>query len=56
MERQRIDYFEENVGCDYILEIRDGGDFTEIVSSMGGDVRTNRVYGENKETFEVYER
>ena len=56
MERQRIDYFEENVGCDYILEIRNGGDFTEIVSSMGGDVRTNRVYGENKETFEVYER
>ena len=59
MDDLRYKYFMDNCGFDYILEVREGKDFLEIVSSMGGDVTTNRVYGKpkgNPEDFEIYER
>lgn len=29
---------------DYLLEYSDGGDFIQVVGSMGGDIRTYRFY------------
>ena len=40
-------YLNKMVAPDYILEIRDGGSFTEYVVSTGGDVSTYRVYGKD---------
>lgn len=55
----RMKYFHEEVGCDYILEVYEGKDFIEIVSKTGGDVTTTRIYGERDgkpETFMATER
>ena len=53
---ERIKYLDENVGFDYILEINEGRDFTEVVSKMGGDVITHRIYGDNPNNFMITER
>lgn len=51
----RADFLEEQVGFDYIVEQHDGRDFTEFVISMGGDVLTYRVYGQQG-SYSVYAR
>ena len=56
LENKRINYLEKNVGFDYILEVYNDREFTEVVSKMGGDVLTHRVYGDNPNNFRVYER
>jgi len=52
--KARHKFLDENVGYDYILETRDGGEFTEFVTSMGGDVTVYRVYGDKQGEFKVY--
>lgn len=47
----RRKYFMEEIDPDYILETREGPDFTEFVSSMGGDVTRYRVYGNTAADF-----
>lgn len=59
MEDKRYKFFMEAQDPDYVLEVKDGGDFLQISSSMGGDVHTHRVYGKSNgsdETFTIYER
>lgn len=34
----------EERGLDYILEVREGYDFVEVVGSIGGDVLKYRIY------------
>ena len=53
---ERIRFLDENVGFDYILEINDGNRFTEVVTKMGGDVITHRIYGDNPNNFMITER
>ena len=52
--KERFKFLDETVGFDYILREDQGSDFTEYVTSMGGDVSTYRVYGKTKEEFAVY--
>ena len=51
LELARVSYLDENVGFDYTLEVKTNSEFTEVVSSMGGDVTTHRVYGSCEEDF-----
>lgn len=51
----RQEFFEQNAGYDYIMETREGGEFTEYIVSMGGDVLRYRVYGKNG-NFQIYEK
>ena len=51
LERARVNYLDENVGFDYTIRIQTTPEFTEVVSSMGGDVRTHRIYGSCDEDF-----
>lgn len=53
---ERIKFLDDNVGFDYILEINDCNEFTEVVSKMGGDVITHRVYGNKPDNFRITER
>ena len=52
----RFAFLDKNTGPDYVLRSANGGNFTEFVVSVGGDVRTYRVYGDNPDTFKVYEK
>ena len=54
IHNKRVSYFWNNCGCDYILETNFGNNFTEIVSSIGGDINRDRVYGDNEENFKIY--
>lgn len=54
-KQTRMDFLEEQVGFDYVMEQREGRDFTEFVISMGGDVLAYRVYGQQG-SYEVYAR
>lgn len=52
---ERRDYLLANTGIDYILETRDVvRDFTEFVTTQGGDVAVYRVYGTGKNDFKIY--
>lgn len=44
-EQTRLQYLDEQIGFDYVVEQSDGRDFTQFVVSTGGDVSTYRVYG-----------
>ena len=52
----RYTFLDKKIGPDYVLRTADGGNFTEFVVSIGGDVRTYRVYGETPDAFKVYEK
>lgn len=41
---QAIDIIYENTPIEYIIDIRNGCDFVEVVGDAGGDVLTYRVY------------
>ena len=52
---RRMMYLFDTTGIDYILETRDcGRDFTEFVTSQGGDVCRYRVYGTDEDNFKLY--
>lgn len=53
--KTRAEFFDENVGYDYIMEVREGSDFTEYVISIGGDVERYRVYGSDG-NFKIYSK
>lgn len=53
LELARVNYLDENVGFDYTIRIQTTPDFTEVVSSMGGDVRTHRIYGSCEADFTI---
>lgn len=55
-ERNAVKHFKNIIYCDYILEVRQGIEFVEIVSSTGGDIHTHRVYDTGKDTGKIYER
>lgn len=51
--KTRMQFLEDEIGFDYVLEQHESKDFTQFVISIGGDVRTYRVYGENGD-YKVY--
>ncbi len=52
--KERYEFFMQQIDPDYILRMYDDCEFSEYVSSMGGDVATYRVYGKCKDDFRVY--
>lgn len=52
----RVEFLLESRGVDYIIETRETRDFTEFVTSQGGDVCVYRVYGNNDKNYELYVR
>ena len=53
LEQARVNHLDKNVGFDYTIRIQTTPEFTEVVSSMGGDVRTHRIYGSCEEDFNI---
>ena len=51
INEKRYAHLEKEVGFDYILETREAPDFTEFVTSTGGDVDRYRVYGTSEDNF-----
>lgn len=51
---ERFKWFDEQYEPDQYLDIYHGGDFSEFVISMGGDVSRYRVYGQNPKEFKCY--
>lgn len=54
VETLRLRALEQRVGFDYILDTYSSADFTEYVTSTGGDVCRYRVYGSSEGEFRVY--
>ena len=52
----RRKYLDKYVGFDYILDEYHDRDYSEFITSMGGDVSRNRVYGSSMADFRVYEK
>ena len=51
--KERKKCLRENIGYDYILEVREEEDFTEYITSTGGDVCRYRVYGDKSDKMMV---
>ena len=49
----RMEFLEQNVGFDYIIEAHETKRFTEFITSTGGDVVRYRVYGNTDEDYSV---
>lgn len=49
---ERRTYLFDMRGFDFIMDEYEGNEFSEFVVSIGGDVETYRVYGNDK--FEIY--
>lgn len=45
-KQTRLQFLDEQVGFDYVIEQHEGRDFTQFVISVGGDVCRYRVYGQ----------
>ena len=54
IQEARLKWFLDEIDPDYILETRQDPDFTEFISSMGGDVTRYRVYGDTEADFRCY--
>ena len=53
IERARVNHLDKNMGFDYTLRIQTTPDFTEVVTSTGGDVETYRIYGSCEADFRL---
>ena len=52
----RLEYFKQRYGNPKILDTYECRDFMEVVCRMGGDTLLVRVYGNEREGFEIYEK
>lgn len=53
--QKRRTYLRKNTGIDRILKTIDVvRDYTEFVTSQGGDIVVYRVYGRSEDEFEIY--